>query len=120
MDLKVKLSLVDTSDSPFMGIGLVWLLQGIERLNSIRKAAEEMDLSYVKALAMINRLEEGLGKKVVNRERGGKSGGGTTLTSFGAKFVRLYNRFQLSVKRRTGEKFRRFQEQLARLELEKS
>ena len=117
MDLKVKLSLVDASGSSFMGIGLIWLLQGVARHNSIRKAADKMNLSYVKALVMINRLEEGLGKKVVNRERGGKSGGGTTLTPFGVKFVHLYDRFQLAAKKRTGEEFRRFQERLARLEL---
>lgn len=106
MDLKVKLSIVDGKDNPFMGIGLVWLLDGVARLGSIRRAAAEMDLSYVKALKMIRRLEEGLGAKVIVRERGGKSGGGASLTPLGERFIRDYDLFQRAVKRSARNEFR--------------
>ncbi len=112
MDLKVKLAIVDGKGEPFMGIGLVWLLDGVDRLGSIRRAAAEMDLSYVKALKMIRRLEKGLGKKVITRTSGGRDGGGSRLTPFGRDFIRDYDRFQRGVKRSAENRFLRFRSRL--------
>ncbi len=108
MDLRIKISLLDENGKPFMGIGVVWLLDAVERTGSIRRAAAGMDLSYVKALKMIRRLEAGLGKQVVRPVRGGSGGGGTRLTPFGREFIRDYDRFQRRVKELAGEEFRRF------------
>jgi molybdenum-dependent DNA-binding transcriptional regulator ModE len=33
---------------PFVGVGIIWLLKGIERTHSISRAASEMELSYPK------------------------------------------------------------------------
>lgn len=113
MDLRIKISLLNENGKPFMGIGVVWLLEAVDRTGSIRRAAAGMDLSYVKALKMVRRLEAGLGKEIVLPVRGGSGGGGTRLTDFGRKFVRDYDRFQRRVKHLAGEEFRRFQSRYA-------
>ncbi len=113
MDLRIKISLLDEGGEPFMGIGVVWLLDAVERTGSIRRAAAGMDLSYVKALKMIRRLEAGLGAQVVHPVRGGSGGGGTRLTPFGRKFIRDYDRFQRRIKDLAGKEFRRFQHRYA-------
>ncbi len=98
MDVKIKIYFTDRDDKQFMGIGVYWLLTGIKKYGSIRKAADEMQLSYVKALAMLNNLEKALKKKILNRKRGGDSREGATLTATGEKIINLYNRYQDKVK----------------------
>jgi molybdate transport repressor ModE-like protein len=99
MEIDVRIQLLDDEGRPFMGIGLVWLLQGIERLGSVRAAADEMALSYPKACRMIRQLEQGLGQSVVLRTRGGRDGGGAELTEFGRDFVGRYDAMQRQIKR---------------------
>ena len=98
MDVKIKIYFTDYDGSQFMGIGVYWLLIGIKKHGSIRKAAEDMHLSYVKALGMLKTLEQTLNEKILNRKRGGDSREGTTLTSKGDKLVFLYEIYQKKVK----------------------
>lgn len=108
MDLKVKLYLVDEEGEKFMGIGVMWLLKELSRCGSLRQAAYNMDISYSKALLMVNRLEKHLGKSVIERKKGGQDRGGAVLSTFGKRFVNLYNSFQDEAKKRTEEPFREF------------
>jgi molybdate transport system regulatory protein len=102
---RVKLTLVDEAGEPFMGIGLVWLLDRIRRLHSIRKAASDMDMSYAKAHAIIKRLERGLGRPVVVRRRGGAEKGGAELTAFAERLLDSYARFNDRVSRHVQSEF---------------
>ncbi|MCR5731696.1 MAG: LysR family transcriptional regulator [Sphaerochaetaceae bacterium] len=108
MDLKVKLYLVDGEGEKFMGIGVMWLLEELARCGSLRQAAMNMDISYSKALLMINRLEKHLGKNVIERKKGGQDRGGASLSPFGQSFIKLYNSFQDEAKKRTEEPYREF------------
>ena len=91
-----------------MGIGLVWLLRRIKKFKSIRRAAADMGLSYVKALKILNRLEEKLGRKILIRKRGGSKRGGAELTSYGECFVREYDRFQKKIRTYAEKHFEKF------------
>nr|HPJ72392.1 hypothetical protein [bacterium] len=53
-------------------------------------------------------LEKNLGRKVVNRTRGGDSRGGTELTPFGRRFLEAYERYQAEVDRAARAGFQRF------------
>lgn len=108
MELKVKLYLVDEEGEKFMGIGVMWLLEELAKCGSLRQAAMNMDISYTKALGMINRLEKKIGKTVIDRKKGGQERGGATLSPFGLEFIRLYNSFQEEAKRRTEEPYEAF------------
>ena len=109
MKLKVKISITDDLDEEFMGIGLVWLLQRIKQFKSIQQAARDMGLSYVKALKIINRLEDNLGQKILIRKRGGQERGGAELTPFAEEFIEEYNRFQKDIKKYSQMRFSNFQ-----------
>ena len=111
MDVKIKIYFTDDEGSQFMGIGVYWLLIGIKEYGSIRKAAEDMHLSYVKALGMLKTLEQTLNVKILNRKRGGDSREGTTLTSQGDKLASLYQIYQKKVKTFAEMEFEKFKKE---------
>ncbi|MDD5628966.1 MAG: LysR family transcriptional regulator [Elusimicrobia bacterium] len=92
MKVRVKVCLVDERGQPFMGIGLVWLLSRIRRFHSIRRAAQDMGMSYVKAHSILKRLEKCLSRPLLVRSRGGAEKGGAELTPFADEFLADYER----------------------------
>jgi len=90
MHCEIRLLLHDPEGRPFMGIGTLWLLQRVDQLASVRQAALDMEMSYPKALRMIQDLERQLGASVVLRTRGGRTHGGAVLTPFGRSFLEAY------------------------------
>jgi molybdate transport system regulatory protein len=90
MEVQLKIALSKNKGVPFMGPGPVILLEKIRQYKSIHKAAKSMNLSYVKALNMMNRLEKGLDRKILLRTRGGNDGGGTQLTQYAESYINLY------------------------------
>ena len=114
MKIQLKISIANDRDETFMGIGLVWLLRKIDRCGSINQASKEMDLSYSKALKIINRLEENLGKKLLIRRHGGWERGGAELTPFGKMFINEYDRMQSAVKQSAKKEFSRFRRNIDR------
>lgn len=97
MEVDIRILLKTDAGEPFMGIGQVWLLQGIERTRSIAEAAREMDLSYPKALRMLKNVERGLGAPAVVRHKGGAGHGGAELTALGQDFLRRYDRIHARI-----------------------
>ena len=111
MEVKLKIYFIDDAGTQFMGIGVYWLLLGIKKHGSIRKAAEEMKLSYVKAHSMLNNLEDHLGIQVLTRKKGGDTREGTVLTPAGDKLIRLYRGYQDKVKDFAFKEFELFKEE---------
>lgn len=68
-----------------LGPGKVELLELLEQTGSISEAARQMRLSYMKAWLMTKSL-----KPLVRVSRGGRSGGGATVTDAGRETIRLY------------------------------
>ncbi len=112
MKPKVKISLANEENEGFMGIGLVWLLKRIEEFKSINRAAKDMNLSYAKALRILNRLEDNLGRPILLRKKGGSERGGAELTPFARKFIREYEEFHNQVTAHAKRQFITFQEKL--------
>lgn len=98
MELKTKIYLVDENDDKFMGIGVVWLLEKIQELGSLRAAAANLGISYSKAYTMISKLEKSLKKSVLVRRKGGTTRVGATLTPFGIIILDKYKVFHSSMK----------------------
>lgn len=84
-------------DIKIFGKGPRTLLLKIEEKGSIRKAASSMNLSYTKALNMIEVLEKGLGIKVLEKHIGGKDGGGSVLTAEIKEFIAKFDVFENEV-----------------------
>lgn len=74
---------------PVMGKGGAEILKAIEQQGSISQAAKSLDMSYRFVWNYIEKMENRIGK-VVERERGGKSGGKSTLTPLGKSLLEQY------------------------------
>ena len=114
MKLHVRIMLANERDEEFMGAGLLELLDGIERRRSIAQAARAMNLSYVKALRILARLERNLGRKLVLRQKGGAAHGGAELTPAGRRFARDFKRLHDSLARLAQRRFKPFQTKYGR------
>lgn len=78
----------------FFGEGPCRLLRGIEEHGSLRAAAQSMELSYSKAIAMLHRAEEKLGFPLTEKSIGGKGGGGSRLTAEAQTFLGKYEQYR--------------------------
>lgn len=74
----------------FFGPGTRELLERIGETSSLRKATEDMGLSYTKALRMLRDMHNELGFDVVISEKGGQARGKTTLTEKGRHVLEMY------------------------------
>jgi molybdate transport system regulatory protein len=108
MELNIKIALIDNKKNTFMGIGLVWLLLRIKKFKSINEAAKDMGMSYVKALKILNCLEENLGQKILIRKKGGSIRSQTEITPFAEKFIKDYDEYQKKVKTFADKEFLKF------------
>lgn len=97
MKLKIRLYIEDDNKDTFMGIGVLWLLKGIQKEGSIRKAAQEMNMSYTKACQILNKLEKSLNQVILERHKGGNRRVGTFLTEYGENFLKSYEKFNSDV-----------------------
>ena len=69
--------------SEFLGGDRIALLEKIDELGSITKAAKAVGISYKNAWDTVNLINNLAEKPLVNRSAGGKGGGGTSLTAEG-------------------------------------
>ena len=72
------------------------LLEAIGRTGSVARAAETLGRSRARALRRIERLEGGFGD-LVERQRGGRGGGGSRLTETGRTLLGRYDRLSAAV-----------------------
>jgi molybdate transport system regulatory protein len=79
------------------GDGKWRLLRAIDDEGSLSAASEKLQISYRKAWGDLKKAEDTLGISLVKKKRGGLSGGRTTLTSQGKKWVKAYTRFRSDV-----------------------
>jgi molybdate transport system regulatory protein len=85
---------IDFDDGSGLGPGKVQLLELVAQTGSIRKAAVELGMSYRKAWLLLQALKETFGSPLVETASGGRSGGGTSLTSAGRDVVVRYRRLE--------------------------
>ena len=75
-----------------------------------------MNLSYVKALSILNRLEKNLGEQMLIRKRGGNDRGGTDLTPYAERFIEHYRRLEENVVKFAEDEFQLFLEKFDQFE----
>ncbi len=80
---------------PLIGKGGAEILDTINQVESISKAAKKSEMSYRYVWNYLAKLEKRLGEPVVNTFKGGrKGGGGATLTELGKRLLNEYHRAQ--------------------------
>jgi molybdate transport system regulatory protein len=81
-------------DKVFCGPGMIKLLLAIEQNGSVRRACEEMNMSYSKGWKLLRGLEAWLGFPVAVRHQGGRGGGEAYLTGKGREFLKKHRAFE--------------------------
>lgn len=79
------------SDALAIGPGKIDLLRLVSEQHSIAAAARTLKIPYKRAWVLIESLNQGFGKPVVETTSGGKGGGGTSLTLLGQQLVERYD-----------------------------
>ena len=74
------------------------LLECIELEQSLQRGAVRAEISYSNAWLLLNRMEETLGCRLVERKLGGATGGGSSLTEEGLAWVARYRRLEQKLK----------------------
>ncbi len=105
IEIKSKLW-IEVDGEPVFGRGRRFLLQAIDKYGSINQAAKEINISYRKAWSYIKAMEERLGIKLVERQAGGKNGGGAVLTNDARKFLKRYELMEDGIKEIVDKKFK--------------
>lgn len=85
---------VDLPEIGSIGPGKIRLLELVSETGSIRQAGLALEMSYARAWGLIRELNDMFGEPVVEASAGGKSGGGASLTTIGAKLVALYRNIE--------------------------
>jgi molybdate transport system regulatory protein len=108
ISLKIKSKLwIEVDGKPVFGRGRRCLLEAIDKYGSINQAATEMNMSYRKAWGYLNAMEERLGMKLIERQTGGKDGGGASLTENARKILKKYEAFERGLQEIIDEKFKK-------------
>ena len=86
---------IEYKGKPLLGKGGAEILEEIQRKESISKASKELGMSYRYVWSYLQKIDKTLGEPVVERFRGGKSGGGgATLTELGKSLLDEYKRLE--------------------------
>ncbi len=81
---------VETEFGAFLGDVRIRLLEAIDLHGSLSRAAKAVPLSYKAAWDAVEAMNAAAGQPVADRVTGGRHGGGTTLTPYGARLVAMY------------------------------
>nr|WP_297787554.1 winged helix-turn-helix domain-containing protein [uncultured Allomuricauda sp.] len=95
MDTNKELKLrcwIDIDGKKFFGTGRAQLLLLIEKNGSLSKAAKEMGMSYRKAWAMVEDMNQRGQQPYVELHKGGTQGGGAELTEVGKKVLTTFQK----------------------------
>ena len=85
---------IDLDSEGRIGPGKIELLEQIKACGSISAAGRAMDMSYKRAWDLVDEINRICGHAVVERQPGGKHGGGATLTPFGLSLIERYRRIE--------------------------
>lgn len=85
----IRLNLwLETADGLYFGLGRAMLLANIQKCGSLRKAADEMGMSYRAAWGKIKKCEEIIGMKLIYQS--GSKSEGYQLTDTGRELMESY------------------------------
>jgi len=85
---------IDLDAEGRIGPGKIQLLENIKACGSISAAGRAMDMSYKRAWDLVDEINRICRHAAVERQTGGKNGGGAVLTPFGTSLVARYRRIE--------------------------
>jgi molybdate transport system regulatory protein len=87
---------IDLDTEARIGPGKIQLLESIQACGSISAAGRAMDMSYMRAWVLVDEINRICRRAAVERQVGGKNGGGAILTPFGLSLVARYRKIERS------------------------
>ena len=94
-------------NSFLMGPNYFRFLRAVDETGTIRQGGKTVGWSYRTCLNRIRRMEDILGRRVLETERGGSSGGGARLSAEGRRLVAIFERWQRDMADYSQRAFRR-------------
>ncbi len=88
-----------------VGPGKIALLEHIDASGSLSQAARELQMSYRRAWQLLESLNLAFRERVADTSKGGRGGGGATLTPFGRELIRTYRAFERDIQARAERRF---------------
>jgi molybdate transport system regulatory protein len=85
---------IDLDAEGRIGPGKIQLLENIHACGSISAAGRAMDMSYKRAWDLVDEINRLCRHAAVERQTGGKNGGGAVLTPFGMSLVARYRKIE--------------------------
>ena len=85
---------IDLDTEGRIGPGKIQLLENIHACGSISAAGRAMDMSYKRAWDLVDEINRICRQAAVERQTGGKNGGGAVLTPFGISLVARYRKIE--------------------------
>ena len=85
---------IDLDTEGRIGPGKIQLLENIRTCGSISAAGRAMDMSYKRAWDLVDEINRICRQPAVERQTGGKNGGGAILTTFGLSLVARYRKIE--------------------------
>src|ERR1700692_2891551 len=85
---------IDLDAEGRIGPGKIQLLETIHACGSISAAGRAMDMSYMRAWDLVDEINRICKRAAVERQTGGKNGGGASLTPFGLSLVTRYRKIE--------------------------
>lgn len=110
--LRPRIRIVDDEGTIVLGPGKADLLDAIARTGSIRAAASELDMSYMRAWTLVKTMNAAFRSPLVEKERGGAAQGGAQLTASGKKVLQLYRKMEQNAARAAEPMWKKMKEQL--------
>ena len=97
---------IDLDTEGRIGPGKIQLLENIHSCGSISAAGRAMNMSYRRAWGLVHEINRICRRAAVERQAGGRNGGGAVLTPFGESLVARYRKIEGSVGRAVGKELR--------------
>jgi molybdate transport system regulatory protein len=85
---------IDLDAEARIGPGKILLLETIQACGSISAAGRAMEMSYKRAWDLVDEINRVCRQPAVERQTGGKNGGGAALTPFGVALVARYRKIE--------------------------
>ena len=85
---------IDLDTEGRIGPGKIQLLENIRACGPISAAGRAMDMSYKRAWDLVDEINRICRHAAVERQTGGKNGGGAALTPFGMSLVARYRKIE--------------------------
>ena len=105
MKVKSKIWLEKNGKLVF-GEGKSKILKTIEETGSISRACKKMGISFRHGWSYITAIENRLGIKLIERQKGGKNGGGSCLTDYAKELIEKTEHLKKVVNKFADKKFK--------------